>query len=232
MAVTFAQEALVVFAHLLADGLLVATHQGVQDALEANRPLAAAVTTFPLHLDAALAEGVSRVVYTSSIGALHRGDGPAATEDDLAPEAPADSVYRAVKWHLALPLREPWETSGSLNADRVRWKSELYPAARYAMHLVGDLVGRGFDRELAQFLCRMYVGAPRDRDHAAVPREVLGREGLGFDVAACLGALEELGVVDPADVRAARTAAQFAPGRAWDLDDGTPPMVAIFASAQ
>jgi dihydroflavonol-4-reductase len=50
--------------------------------------------------DAALAEGVSRVVYTSSIGALHRGDGHAASEDDLAPGAPSDSVYRAVKWHL------------------------------------------------------------------------------------------------------------------------------------
>ena len=137
----------------------------------------------------------------------------------------------AVKWHLALPLREPWETSGSLNADRVRWKSELYPAARYAMHLVGDLVGRGFDRELAQFLCRMYVGAPRDREHTAVAREVLGREGLGFDVAACFAALESLGVVDPAAVRAARVADQMAPGRAWDLDDGTPPMVAAFLVA-
>lgn len=136
-----------------------------------------------------------------------------------------------VKWHLALPLREPWETSGSLNADRVRWKSELYPAARYAMHLVGDLVGRGFDRELAQFLCRMYVGAPRDREHTAVDREVLGREGLGFDVGACFAALESLGVVDPAAVRAARVADQMAPGRAWDLDDGTPPMVAAFLVA-
>ena len=137
----------------------------------------------------------------------------------------------ATKWHLALPLRETWVPSGALNVDRARWKSELYAAARFALHLVGELSGRGFDRELAQFLCRMYVGAPRDRDHAAVPREVLGREGLGFDVAACLGALEELGVVDPADVRAARTAAQFAPGRAWDLDDGTPPMVAAFLVA-
>ncbi len=137
----------------------------------------------------------------------------------------------AVKWHLALPLREPWETTGALNADRARWKSELYPAARFALHLAGDLTGRGFDRELAQFLCRFYVGSPRDAAHRAVPREVLGREGLGFDVEACFAGLETLGVVDPAEVRAARTAGQFAPGRAWDLDDGTPPMVAAFLVA-
>ena len=40
------------------------------------------------------------MVYTSTIGVLERGDGPAATEDAVAPEAPTTSVYRAVKWHL------------------------------------------------------------------------------------------------------------------------------------
>ena len=137
----------------------------------------------------------------------------------------------AVKWHLALPLRETWEPSGDLNLDRARWKSELYASARFALHLAGDLSGRGFDRELAQFLCRFYVGSPRDAAHIRVAREVVGRDGLGFDVEACLLALEDLGVVDPAPVRAARTAGQFAPGRAWDLDDGTPPMVAAFLVA-
>lgn len=137
----------------------------------------------------------------------------------------------AVKWHLALPLREVWEPTGDLNLDRARWKSELYASARFALHLAGDLSGRGFDRELAQFLCRFYVGSPRDAAHIRVAREVVGRDGLGFDVEACLLALEDLGVVDPAPVRAARTAGQFAPGRAWDLDDGTPPMVAAFLVA-
>lgn len=143
----------------------------------------------------------------------------------------SDHPQGAVKWHLALPLREVWTPTGSLNIDRARWKADLYTAARFAMHLTGDLTGRGFDRELAQMLCRMYVGAPRDPMHLGVDREVLGREGLGFDALACLGALEELGVVDPAAVRAAKTAEQFAPGRAWNLDDGTPPMVAAFLVA-
>ena len=137
----------------------------------------------------------------------------------------------AVKWHLALPLREVWTPTGNLNLDRARWKADLYTGARFAMHLAGDLTGRGFDRELAQMLCRMYVGAPRDPMHGRVDREVLDKEGLGFDVIACLGALEELGVVDAPEVRAARTAEQFAPGRAWNLDDGTPPMVAAFLVA-
>lgn len=51
-------------------------------------------------LDAAKASGVRRVVYTSSIGVLERGSGAAAAEDDVSPEAPASSVYRAVKWHM------------------------------------------------------------------------------------------------------------------------------------
>lgn len=143
----------------------------------------------------------------------------------------SDHPQGAVKWHLALPLREVWIPTGNLNVDRARWKADVYSAARFAMHLTGDLTGRGFDRELAQMLCRMYVGAPRDPMHLGVGREVLGRDGLGFDALACLGALEELGVVDAAEVRAARTAEQFAPGRAWNLDDGTPPMVAAFLVA-
>lgn len=138
----------------------------------------------------------------------------------------------AVKWHLALPLRSTWQPPASLGLARVRWKSELYPAARFVLHLAGELSGRGFDRELAQFLCRMYAGAPRDRDHLAVDREVRAQEGLGFDVAACFAALEEIGVVDPAHVRAVQTAGLLASaGRAWDLDDGTPPMVAAFLVA-
>lgn len=51
-------------------------------------------------LDAAKSAGVRRVVYTSSIGVLERGSGAAAAEDDVSPEAPASSVYRAVKWHM------------------------------------------------------------------------------------------------------------------------------------
>ncbi len=51
-------------------------------------------------LDAAKAEGVRRVVYTSSIALLERADGVPAEERDVSLTAPADSTYRAVKWHL------------------------------------------------------------------------------------------------------------------------------------
>ena len=144
----------------------------------------------------------------------------------------AQHPHGTTKWHLALPLRSTWTPPEHLALARIRWKSELYPAARFVLHLAGELTGRGFDRELAQFLCRMYVGAPRDREHLAVDREVRAQEGLGFDAVACFAALEDLGVVDPAHVRAEQTAGLLASaGRAWDLDDGTPPMVAAFLVA-
>lgn len=136
-----------------------------------------------------------------------------------------------IKWHLAVPLREPWAPSGNLNRDRAEWKGELYAAARFAFHLVAEVTGRGFDRQLDQFLCRMYVGAPYDPKHFGVPREVHGAEGLGFDVRACWAGLEDLGVVDPAQVQASRVAATLPPGVAWDEADGEPPMVAAFKVA-
>jgi hypothetical protein len=89
------------------------------------------------------------------------------------------------KWHLAVPLRETWTPPGNLNVARATWKGELYAAARFAFHLVAEVSGRGFDRQLDQFLCRMYVGAPYDPKHFSVPREIHGQEGLGFDVRAC-----------------------------------------------
>ena len=135
------------------------------------------------------------------------------------------------KWHLALPLREIWAPTGHLNADRATWKGELYAAARFAFHLVGEVSGRGFDRQLDQLLCRMYVGAPYDTQHAGISREIHGQEGLGFDVRACWAGLEELGIVDAAQVHASRVAATLPPGTAWDDADGEPPMVAAFKVA-
>jgi hypothetical protein len=135
------------------------------------------------------------------------------------------------KWHLALPLREIWAPTGHLNADRATWKGELYAAARFAFHLVGEVSGRGFDRQLDQLLCRMYVGAPYDTQHAGISREIHGHEGLGFDVRACWAGLEELGIVDAAQVHASRVAATLPPGTAWGEADGEPPMVAAFKVA-
>lgn len=135
------------------------------------------------------------------------------------------------KWHLMLPLREPYEAPGNVNVARAEWKGELYAAARFAFHLVAEVSGRGFDRQLDQLLCRMYAGAPYDREHAAVSREIHAREGLGFDVRACWAGLEELGVVDVAQVKASRVAATLPPGTAWNEDDGAPPMVAAFMAA-
>ena len=135
------------------------------------------------------------------------------------------------KWHLALPLREIWTPTGHLNADRATWKGELYAAARFAFHLVGEVSGRGFDRQLDQLLCRMYVGAPYDTQHAGISREIHGQEGLGFDVRACWTGLEELGIVDAAQVHASRVAATLPPGTAWDEANGEPPMVAAFKVA-
>ncbi len=57
-------------------------------------------------LDAARAEGVRRVVYTSSIAVLQRDDGALAGDEDVGLEAPRGSVYRAVKWHLERVARE------------------------------------------------------------------------------------------------------------------------------
>lgn len=57
-------------------------------------------------LEAARDAGVRRVVYTSSIGVLERGRGAAAQEDDVSAEAPASSVYRAVKWHMERAVSE------------------------------------------------------------------------------------------------------------------------------
>lgn len=138
----------------------------------------------------------------------------------------------ASKWHLLVPLREPWTPPGNLNAARAEWKGELYAAARFAFHLVGEVSGRGFDRQLDQFLCRMYVGAPTDARHARLPREVASQEGTGFDVRACFAGLEALGIVDPAPVRAAQREAEVrALGEPWKEADGEPPMIAAFKAA-
>ena len=135
----------------------------------------------------------------------------------------------AVKWHLALPLRAPWAPPENVNAARAQWKGELYPAARFVLHVLGELSGKGFDRPLDQLLARMYVGAPCDLQHWRVPREVAHRDGLGFDVEACWAGLEELGVVDPAEARAERERKSAPPGSgAWSTDEGAPPMVAAF----
>lgn len=50
--------------------------------------------------DAALAAGVPRFVYTSSVGSLAAARGRAATEDDVPETIPTDSTYRAVKWAM------------------------------------------------------------------------------------------------------------------------------------
>ena len=51
--------------------------------------------------DAALAVGVERLVYTSSVASLARvPDGETAAETDIPASMPADSVYRAVKWSM------------------------------------------------------------------------------------------------------------------------------------
>ena len=51
--------------------------------------------------DAALAAGVPRFVFTSSIGTLERAPpGRAADERDVPRKMPEDSVYRAVKWAM------------------------------------------------------------------------------------------------------------------------------------
>lgn len=134
----------------------------------------------------------------------------------------------AAKWHLAVPLREPWTPPDDLRAARTEWKHELYPAARFAFHLVGEMQGRGFDRQLEQFLCRMYAGAPVDSRHAGIPREVRAAEGLGFDARACWAGLAELGVVEP---RAARSVSEPRALRRWSGDQGEPPMVAAFVTA-
>ena len=138
----------------------------------------------------------------------------------------------AVKWHLALPLRAPWAPPENVNAARAQWKGELYPAARFVLHVLGELSGKGFDRPLDQLLARMYVGAPCDLQHWRVPREVSCVEGLGFDVRACWAGLEELGVVDPVEARAERERRSAPAGSgAWTTDEGAPPMVAAFHAA-
>jgi len=55
--------------------------------------------------EAALAVGVPRLVYTSSVGALATVlEDRAATEDDVPAQMPSDSVYRAVKWAMEREL--------------------------------------------------------------------------------------------------------------------------------
>jgi hypothetical protein len=137
----------------------------------------------------------------------------------------------AVKWHLALPLRSPWTPPENVNLARAVWKGSLYPAARFVLHVVGELSGKGFDRPLDQLLARLYVGAPCDFAHWRVPREVAHREGLGFDAEGCWSGLEELGVVDPAAVRAERERRSAPAGAGWATDDGDPPMVVAFHAA-
>ena len=56
-------------------------------------------------LGAARSAGVRRVVYTSSIAVLERGDGAPATDEDVGFAPPTDSAYRAVKWHMERAVR-------------------------------------------------------------------------------------------------------------------------------
>lgn len=140
--------------------------------------------------------------------------------------------YGAIKWHLILPLRESWTPPENVEEARAQWKGELYPAAQFTLHVVGQLTGKGFDRQLEQMLSRLYAGAPYDRMHAKVPREIRGVEGLGFDIRACWAGLEELGVVDPVAVRAERERrSAWAGSNAWSHEAGPPPMVAAFHAA-
>lgn len=54
--------------------------------------------------EAARAAG-ARLIYTSSIASLaEKADGSASNEDDIPREAPAESVYRAVKWSMEREL--------------------------------------------------------------------------------------------------------------------------------
>lgn len=56
---------------------------------------------------AALAVGVERFVYTSSVAALARvGAGRPADEHDIPSSMPGDSVYRAVKWAMERKVEE------------------------------------------------------------------------------------------------------------------------------
>lgn len=50
--------------------------------------------------EAALAAGIPRLVYTSTIATLDTVRGRPATEDDVPTERPKESVYRAVKWAM------------------------------------------------------------------------------------------------------------------------------------
>ena len=42
-------------------------------------------------------------------------------------------------------MRTSWRPTGELEADRLRWKRELYQAARLVLGAVAGLAGCGFD---------------------------------------------------------------------------------------
>jgi hypothetical protein len=138
----------------------------------------------------------------------------------------------ALKWHLLLPLRHVWIPSESFDAARARWKGELYPAMRFALHVAGGLLGKGFDAALDQMLARFYPGAP-ERDHAHAKREVAGVPGLGIDPEAMFAALEELGIVPAAAERrnARETAAAEREASLRSPEGEPPPMVQAFVAA-
>ncbi len=71
--------------------------------IDGERAVARALGEMGNALDAARAEGVRRVVYTSSIAVVDRAGAP---DGELAERAPAGSVYRAVKWHLERAARD------------------------------------------------------------------------------------------------------------------------------
>lgn len=72
-----------------------------RDSLEREASLALGVAGVRHACEAALASGVSRFVYTSSVGALDRAPGGrVADERDIPRAMPEESVYRAVKWAM------------------------------------------------------------------------------------------------------------------------------------
>lgn len=68
--------------------------------LDRDASVQTALTEMRNVLEVAQEMGVRRVVYTSSIATLERREGRAADEDAMEHHCPADSVYRAVKWHM------------------------------------------------------------------------------------------------------------------------------------
>lgn len=164
----------------------------------------------------------------------NRSSGHCPTGCDTHRDPSAHRPAPAIKWHLILPLRTIWTPDGckSISAARAQWKEQYYPAARFALHVLGDLSGKGFDPPLSQMLSRLYPGAPRP-GHPPVDRELKACNGFGFDIAACWNALVELGVADAGEEKQRIERAGAPDGKRstdWTAN-GDPPMVAAFKAA-